>query len=364
MGWSWRIGRILGIDVYLHFTFLLLLAFFGFSFYQKGGLTGALWGLVFLCALFSIIVLHELGHALAARRYGIPTRDITLLPIGGVARLERMPDDPKQELVVALAGPLVNVVIAAGLWLGLMLSQSLHLDYDLLLRPDGMILHQLLAINIVLVVFNMLPAFPMDGGRVLRALLAMRIEYTRATQIAATVGQAFAVLFGLAGLFSGNFLLLFVALFVWMGAEGEASLVRMRSALAGIPIQRAMQTQFRVVPPEARLGDVLAAIAAGYQRDFPVLDASDRLVGVLTRDNIMQALAERNFDGLVADVMETAFVTAHPREMLQSVLARCEATPCHVVPVVDHGKLVGLVSADRLGEFLMLDAALRSHRHA
>jgi CBS-domain-containing membrane protein len=227
-----------------------------------------------------------------------------------------------------------------------------------------MILHQLLAINIILVVFNMLPAFPMDGGRVLRALLAMKMEYTRATQIAATIGQGFAVLFGLAGLFSGNFLLLFVALFVWMGAEGEASLVRMRSALAGIPIQRAMQTEFRIVPPEARLGDVLAAIAAGYQRDFPVLDNSSRLVGVLTRDNIMQALAERNFDGSVADVMETDFVTAHPREMLQSVLSRCEAAQCHVVPVVDHGRLVGLVSADRLGEFLMLDAALRSHRHA
>jgi len=364
MGWSWRIGRVLGIDVYLHFTFLLLLAFFGYSFYERGGLSGALWGLAFLAALFGIIVLHELGHALAARRYGIPTRDITLLPIGGVARLERMPDDPKQELVVALAGPLVNVVIAAGLWLGLVLSQTLTMDYRHLLSTEGFLLNQLLVINIVLVVFNLIPAFPMDGGRVLRALLAMRMEYTRATQIAATIGQAFAVLFGLLGLFTGHFMLLFIALFVWLGADAEASMVRIKSALAGIPIQRAMQTQFQVVDPAARLSDVLAAISAGYQRDFPVLDAAGHLVGVLTRDEIMHALAEQRFDAPVGELMDTEFVTAHPRDMLQSVLARCEAAQCHVVPVVDRGRLVGLVSADRLGEFLMLDAALRGHRHA
>ena len=174
MSGSWRIGRIAGIDVYVHFTFLLLLGWVAISHYlAHGDLAEAMSGLAFILALFGIVVLHELGHALAARRYGIRTRDITLLPIGGVARLERMPEDPWQELVVALAGPAVNVVLAAGIYFALALGRGVE-SLDESVRVGGGLLDQLFWVNVSLVAFNVLPAFPMDGGRVLRALLAMR----------------------------------------------------------------------------------------------------------------------------------------------------------------------------------------------
>jgi len=225
MSWSWRIGRIAGIDVYVHATFLLLLAWEALRHYQAhGDPAEALAGLVFVLVLFGIVVLHELGHALAARSYGIRTRDITLLPIGGVARLERVPREPGQELVVALAGPAVNVVLAAGIYLGLALGRGPS-PYGESLRVGGGFLDRLFWVNVSLAVFNLLPAFPMDGGRVLRAVLALRLDYVRATRVAASVGQGLAFLFGILGLIYDPFLI-FIALFVWLGAAEEASKVQ------------------------------------------------------------------------------------------------------------------------------------------
>src|SRR5688572_15846223 len=231
MGWSFRVGRLAGIDIYVHFTFLLLLGWVALTGYvSTGSPLGAAVGVALIGIIFFIIVLHELGHALAARRYGIETRDITLLPIGGVARLERMPEKPSQELVVALAGPAVNVVLAAAVYVGLFMNRDV-LQTSEAAQVGGRLLSQLFWVNVMLAGFNLLPAFPMDGGRVVRALLAMRMDYVRATQIAANLGQGMAVLFAIAGLF-GNPFLLFIALFVWMGAAQEASMVQMRSALA------------------------------------------------------------------------------------------------------------------------------------
>src|SRR5579872_1955873 len=201
MKWSWRIGRLLGIDVYMHATFLILLVWLGVSYYlPQRRMDDVINGLTLIVALFGIVILHELGHALTARRFGIRTRDITLLPIGGVARLERMPEDPKQELLVALAGPAVNVVLAGILALMILLTGAALTVLDSRLA-GGNFLSNLMWINVVLATFNMVPAFPMDGGRVLRALLAMRMDYVHATQRAASVGQALALVFGLVGLF-------------------------------------------------------------------------------------------------------------------------------------------------------------------
>jgi Zn-dependent protease len=228
---SLRLGTLFGIPVNLHWTFLLLLGFVAFSqAFAYGSVSAALGGVVFVSAIFGCVVLHEFGHALAARRYGIATRDVTLLPIGGVARLERMPDDPRQELVVALAGPAVNVAIAGvlGIWLfltGFGAASGLSLT-------GGSFAARLLSVNLALVVFNMLPAFPMDGGRVLRALLARRLSYVRATDLAATIGRGMAVLFGIAGLM-WNPMLILIALFVWTGAGQEAEMVRRREAFSG-----------------------------------------------------------------------------------------------------------------------------------
>ena len=285
MGGSWRIGTVTGIGIYLHWTFLILLGWIGVSYVVRGDDLGdALHGIILIIALFGVVVLHELGHALAARRYGIPTKDITLLPIGGVARLERMPEEPKQELVVALAGPAVNVVLAilcvvgivvfvgiakvvasvdAGVnELGVLMENQQRLE-TLSDVPLVSFLSNMLVVNVMLVVFNLLPAFPMDGGRVLRAVLAMNMDYVRATQTAATVGKAMAVLFGFLGLFFNPFLV-FIALFVWLGAASEASMVQVKSGLHGIPVAQAMVSEFRTLAPHDQLGE-----AAPYHCRLP-----------------------------------------------------------------------------------------------
>src|SRR5881409_982273 len=340
MKWSWKLGTVAGIGLYVHATFLLLLAWVGVTYWLAGGSAAALDGIAFILALFACVVLHELGHALTARRYGIRTRDITLLPIGGVSRLERIPDDPRQEVWVSLAGPAVNVVIAAALYAWLVLSQSLR-PFSALTMAGGPFLERLLLVNVSLAVFNLLPAFPMDGGRVLRALLALRMEYVRATQVAAHVGQAMALVFGLLGLFTNPFLI-FIALFVWIGAAQEASMVQMRTALSGIPVSRAMLTDFRSVAP-----------------DDPVVDGGKggRLAGVLLRSDVLKALA-RGADWRVRDVMRREFEVVDAADMLDTALARLQACACHALPVTSRGALVGILTMDNVGEFLLIKSAL------
>ena len=359
MNGSWRIGKIAGIDLYVHFTFLLLLGWVGFQSYEaRRPLASVAIGVTYILVLFGIIVLHELGHALAARRYGIPTRDITLLPIGGVARLERMPDDPKQELVVALAGPAVNVVLAASLFAGLSIAGEL-LNWNVLRAPGATFMNQLMWVNILLAVFNMIPAFPMDGGRVLRALLAMKMDYVRATSLAASIGQGLAVLFALAGLFY-NPMLIFIALFVWLGAEAEAKQVALGSVLSGIPVQNAMVTRFAVLRPEQTIADAVAIAQGGFQHDFPVMEG-EQLVGLVPRHLLMEALEKNALEVPVGQVMLREFETADPHEMLDGVKELLGAEDVDVVPVVRNGALQGLVTPESLGRYLLLRKALRPH---
>lgn len=363
MGWSWRVGEYAGIGVYIHATFLLLLAWIGVAHWATGGgAAAAIAGIAFVAAVFGCVLLHEFGHALAAKKFGIRTRDITLLPIGGVARLERMPEDPRQELVVALAGPAVNVIIAAALLVWLVFTSALS-PLGRLGVATGPFLERLLLVNVILVVFNMIPAFPMDGGRAVRALLAMRMDYTRATQIAASLGQGIAMLFGLIGLLTGHFMLLFIALFVWIGAGQEATTVQMKHALGGIPVSRAMVTDFQTLSPTDRLQTPVDLLLRGFQQDFPVMFGNE-LIGVLTRSDLLTGLAQRGPDATVQDVMRRDFVTADPYEMLENALARLQECQCHTVPVVRNGEVVGLLTADNLGEFMMVQSALEKRRRA
>lgn len=356
MKWSWKIGEFAGIGVYMHATFLLLLGWVAFVHWQDGQSGAAVVsGLAFVLAIFACVVAHEYGHALTARRFGIRTREITLLPIGGVARLERMPDEPRQELWVALAGPLVNVVIAGGLFLWLQFTGAL-VPVEQLAVQSGSFLERLMMVNLFLAAFNMLPAFPMDGGRVLRAVLASRMEYTRATQLAANVGQGMAFLFGFAGLF-GNPMLLFIALFVWIGAAQESSAVQMKSALGGIPVSRAMLSDFRTLQPGDTLGRAAELILAGSQHDFPVVEG-DRVAGVLTRADLISALSAQNMQRPVAEVMQRQFQVADAGDMLEGAMERLQACACHTLPVVRDGRLVGLVTMDNVGEFVLIHAAL------
>jgi Zn-dependent protease len=358
VGWSWKLGRIAGIDVYVHATFALLLLWVGFiSYVPRRDVNDVLAGLAFILCLFGVVVLHELGHALAARRYGIKTRDITLLPIGGVARLERMPDEPKQELVVALAGPAVNVVLAGGLFAVLYFGRLPISPPEEVATFGGNLLSQLFMANVFLAVFNMLPAFPMDGGRVLRALLAMRMDYVRATRIAAGIGQFMAVLFGLIGLM-GNPLLLVIALFVWVGAAAEAGAVQFKAGLAGVPVARAMIREFATLTPDDTLATAARQVLAGFQHDFPVT-ADGRVVGILPRDTLLVGLAEAGPDGRVGDFMRADFATADPREMVEPVVERFKSGECPVVPVVRDGELVGLLTPENVAGLVMIREAVR-----
>jgi Zn-dependent protease len=363
MSWSFRIGRLLGIDVFVHATFPLLLAWVGAAHYlPERSAAAAFAGVTFVLALFAIVVLHELGHALTARRFGIRTRNITLLPIGGVAHLERMPERPAQELLVAVAGPLVNVLLAALLLTLLLATGGSLAPPEGGLVAAGPTLSGLLWVNVSLAAFNLLPAFPMDGGRALRAALALRIDRVRATRIAAGIGQACALAFGLLGLLA-NPLLVLIAVFVWVGAAAEANAVETRAALADVRVESAMNVDFRVLSPRDSLGDASRALLAGAQVDFPVVDAAEKLVGVLTRADLIRGLSEKGPGGAVGSVMTTQFATAEPGERLAAALARARGLACSSVPVRQGERVIGIVTAENVGELLMLrDAAGRSRR--
>jgi len=361
MKWSWKIARIWGIDIYMHATFLLIVAWVAFSYWiENHTLSAVLGGVFFILTLFLCVILHEYGHALTARRYGIKTRDITLYPIGGVARLERLPEKPIEELWVALAGPAVNFVIAAIL-IGLLVFSGDQLQPRLLSLSSltsGNFLARLLTINLVLALFNLIPAFPMDGGRVLRAILAMNIDHVRATQIAATVGQAIALVFGLVGLFTDPFLL-FIALFVWIGAEQEASMARIKNSLGGIPVSRAMQTNFETLAPSDTLARVVELVLAGSQHDFPVVEEGS-VVGILERDSFIKALASGGQTQLVTEVMRRGVPAVDTHEMVETALTRFQESGTKSLPVTHAGRLSGLLTSENITEFLMIRSALRT----
>lgn len=304
-----------------------------------------------------------------------------MLPIGGVARLERMPEKPAQELVVALAGPAVNVVLAILCFVAIRALTGVanlngaiengveelgfvaeHYENVRTVSEGSLFgvdfLSRLLVVNIVLIVFNMLPAFPMDGGRVLRSLLAMNMDYVRATRIAASVGQGMAILLGFIGLFFNPFLV-FIALFVWMGAASEASAVQLKAGLQGIPVSQAMITDFKTISPDSPLGEASQQVVAGYAHDFPVTN-NGQLVGVLTKPDLLRALSEQGPNVPVHNVMRREFHTANPADMLDSVFGKLQSSDCHSVPVMRDGRLVGLVSLESVGGFLAVHSAQRT----
>jgi Zn-dependent protease/CBS domain-containing protein len=355
--WTWNLGTIAGIKLRVHVTLILLLAWIALSYILAGaGYGAAAIGVSLVIAVFVTIVVHELGHALVARRYGIKTRDIMLLPIGGIASLERMPERPSQELAVALVGPAINLAIAALIWLGITLFGGTT-DLRQVTTIGGAIATQLMWINIALAVFNLIPAFPMDGGRALRALLAMRLDYVRATDIAAALGKAFAVAIGILGIFT-NPLLILIAVVVWLGASQERSLAHLRLALAGVPVSAAMLTRVGTVTPEQRLEEAAALMLQGGQSQVPVIDHG-RAVGVLTRGDVASALASVGPEARVANAKPHEVVTVEPGDPLDGVLDRLRRAPDTIAVVLDHGSPVGMVTPEALAQYV----ALHEHDH-
>ena len=351
MGWSIPIGVVKGTVIRLHLTFLIFLVWIGAAHWVQGGAGAALEGVVFIVLLFLCVLLHEFGHVFAARRYGVQTPEITLLPIGGVARLERIPEEPLQELIVALAGPAVNLVIAAVLFLALggFLPGTTEVE-----NAGVSVLARLASVNIFLALFNLVPAFPMDGGRVLRALLAYRLGYARATEIAASVGQIVAFVLGILGLFYSP-ILVFIAIFVYLGAASEAGAVQMRQVSRGMLVADGMVTKFESLGPASRVEDAVETLLRTTQHEFPVVDGAGRLRGVLTRDDMIKALRQRGPEAPVLEVMRTDIPLIHHRRPLEEALRLMQSANLPAVGVEDSGgRLIGLITPENVGEMMMV----------
>lgn len=356
MGWSFSIGTVRGTVIRIHVTFFLLLLWIGVAHGLHGGVAAALDGVVFISLVFFCVVLHEFGHVAAARRYGIKTPDITLLPIGGVARMERIPEEPGREIAVALAGPAVNVAIALllALILGGVPAPTAMMDVQ---NPGIDMLQRLFWVNVFLGVFNMIPAFPMDGGRVLRAILAYRMGHARGTEIAARVGQGLAFALGLLGLF-GNPLLIFIALFVYLGAAGEAAEAQLSAAAHGLLTSDAMETRYEQLAPDATIADAVEALLRTPQVDFPVVDGAGRLLGMLTRDDMVRALQQDGPGTPVLEAMRRDIPVVGARVPLRTALAALRGAagaPAVAVEAAD-GRLIGLLTHQNLAEFMMVRA--------
>jgi len=362
MAWSFPIARLFGSEIRIHVTFFLLLAWIAIAHYQQGGAQAAAEGVAFILALFACVVAHEFGHALAARRYGIRTPDITLLPIGGLARLERMPEKPGQEIVVALAGPAVNVVIAVLI----ILIMNARFDMEALQRLDNPALDfmvRLASVNVFLVIFNLIPAFPMDGGRVLRALLALRFSRVRATNIAARIGQALAFVFGFVGLIGGNPLLIFVAIFVYLAATAEAQSVGMQDVTRSLGVRDAMITHFETLGPQSTIADAAGLLLRTTQHEFPVVDGGGGLRGFLTRNAMVQALSKSGPATPVVEAMTGDIPTARHVGRLDEALKLLQEKQAPAIGVVDaEGRLVGYVTAENIGELMMVETAFRGEK--
>jgi len=357
MKWSLKIGQVRGIGIFVHASFLILVAIVGIYFYaQTKDLFSVLDGIVYIIILFAIVVIHELSHALTAKKFGVQTKDIILLPIGGVSRMERIPDKPWQELLVAVAGPMVNILFAVLIYVGFFVFK-VSINWNDVEELNNHFFVRLFIINVMLAVFNLLPAFPMDGGRILRAALALRMEYVRATQIAATVGQIFAVVFGIVGLLY-NPILVFIAIFVWFGAAQEATLSKFKSALQGIPVSAAMVTQFEILNPQDSLEEAMNHTVAGFQQDFPV-EQDGQLIGILTRNDLLKALQQSDKTMPISQFIRHDFEVAHPQDLLETVFNRLSQLKIMSIPVVQNGHIVGLISFEHLWEYLMIKSVIK-----
>lgn len=351
MNWSWNVGRIAGIDLKIHPTFFFILIWVGFSALLTGGTMASVLGdILFITALFLCVVLHELGHALTARAFGISTHDITLLPIGGIARLEKMPDDPKEELLVAAAGPAVNILIGAVIFAGLIVTGFFSTPLNLTIMVDNFWL-RLLTANIILVGFNLIPAFPMDGGRVLRAILATRLDHVKATRIAANIGRGLAVLMGIAGFFLNPWLIL-TAIFIWSGAGAEARSIEIKAGLEGLKVRDAMISQFFQVEANQPLGDVFQLSMQTGQHHIPVL-SNGNFLGIIQRSELLKAIDRLGNRSPAYAAISIEPKALDPEMPLQDVLAKFSTS--RVLPVIQDHQLIGLVTLESVRQRMWLN---------
>ena len=368
MRWSIPIGRVFGITLRLHVTFLLFLALIGYAALVDVGARGAIWTVAFVCAIFACIVLHELGHSVVAQQFGVEVKGITLLPIGGVAALRAIPENPWHEIAITLAGPMVNAAIAAVLIL--FVGLPTHFIVGPLPHDTATLLRSLVGANLVLFLFNFIPAFPMDGGRLLRAVLALFLSYRRATVIAATVGQAIAILFVTTGLFGRPFLpwmsplfAVLIGVFIFMGAEGEERMVRMRALLRDLDVDEVMSREFATLAPTDTVGRGLEMVYQTGQDDFPVM-AGEQFVGMVTRPAMLDAVNRIGSDVPIAEVMDADAPVVPPRAKVSSVYGDMISERFGSLPVMQDGRLVGLLSPDNISRYILVQSSIKLSRRS
>lgn len=354
--WSFSIGKVKGTSVRLHVTFLLFLLWVGIAGWFSAGPATALNTVIFIALVFVCVVLHEFGHIFAARLFGVRTPEVVLLPIGGVSRLERIPEEPKAEFVIAIAGPVVSLAIA----LGLILALGGAPDPKMIWTETGLpaLAAQLAYVNLVLFFFNLLPAFPMDGGRILRAGLSAWLGHTRGTHIATGIGQGAAVLLGLAGIFAGNIILVLIAVFIYFAASSEWGIAELQGITAGRPASESMITDFLCLEGNAPVSEAATALIRTEQREFPIIDAKGRLEGLLTRDGIVRALVEGGPDTPIAQVMQGDVPTVSRWTRMDDIVPLLTSGAPAVGVVEDDGRCIGYITWENLMEKLLISRAL------
>lgn len=360
--WSLKIGKVAGIPVSIHWTFIILLGWIFIGYYRiENDAQHAINGVFFIVALFVCVILHELGHALTAKRFKIVTKSITILPIGGLALMEKLPEKPIQELWVAIAGPVVNVVIAILLFIYLYIAggilENINIEHLQTLKGNGFLLNLFIA-NIILAVFNLIPAFPMDGGRVLRALLAFKYERVIATKIAASIGQILAIFFIFFGIFT-NIWLVFIGLFIFIGAGAEAVLEKTKSILAGYTVKDVLMHHYTCLAPDDTLGKAVQVLLDGYEQEF-VITKENTVVGVLTKQELIMGLSEHGTTLPISNVMRKDFLILQLSMPLQEVYQKLMANKCSVAPVLKNTKLVGIIDSENINELIMVENALHN----
>lgn len=362
MGGSIKLFSVRGIAVRMHITFPLILIWAGLQYgpLSGGGYRGAVFGIVVTLLLFAIVVLHELGHSVAAQRFNVPVKQIVLLPIGGVAQMAQIPEQPMKEFMIAIAGPLVNFglaivfgIIALVIGIRVGLEQLPELFSSMRGLNAQAIFGYIFTSNLFLGLFNLLPAFPMDGGRVLRALLATRLPYRRATATAVSVGQGLAWLLGLWGFLGGGFFLILIAVFIYLGAGQEGQMVRLRSVLGELTVNKAYSREPLVLSPDATLRDAIDLTLNSFQADFPICDG-DRLVGLLTHTKLVEALNSFGTEKPVREVMQTEFPTVSPGESLMLAQQRMLEAKFDALPVLEAGRFMGLITSRDVNEIYRL----------
>jgi len=350
-----KIGKLAGIDIFIHWTFSLLILFIIYNSFRNGyNLIQTLWSILFVLSIFVTVVMHELGHALAAKNYGIKTKDITLLPIGGLARLEKLPEKPVEELVVAFAGPLVNVVLA--LMTGFVISIPDDPDMLTAKLSGGVDGHNFLLnffiVNIVLAIFNLIPAFPMDGGRVLRALLAFKFKRHIATRIAARIGQLIAIGFIILGFFKNPFLI-FIGLFVIMGAQMEAEYTESRFFLKGYKVRDVIMKQYQTIDANELLKTAIAILLDSQSKIFLITENNEP-VGTLNRDQIIHSLSKHGENIPIRDAMNKNLIFIEVDTPLEDIFELVYHNKSNLMLVVEYGKLIGTLDTENLLEFLLI----------